>query len=289
MVATWSNTKNDSSNEYMDECGHLMDFTATTNKVIVESASDSEDSSNDEVPKKLTLQDAYDKLCTEFIKSEKTSHRCRKGLNEAKTEKIDPLVKLDETTRLVETLVVKNTSLEEKVKNLEVELSQARTQIERMSSAKLDEVLSAQKPSSNKTGLGYAVSSYPLSSTTFRSMTVFLPQSEKSDKGMKSKIDLTNSKSFVRPHVCHHCGISRHIRPNFFKLYPQKQVSKRSQVSSQGLTPLFGELLEVLSFLTQFQENYNSSMSFSRYTRTRAFSSSWPKTRALRVRNEPKT
>ena len=54
------------------------------------------------------------------------------------------LVKLDETTRLVETLVVENASLEEKVKNLEVELSQARTQIERMSSAKLDKVLIAQ-------------------------------------------------------------------------------------------------------------------------------------------------
>ena len=39
---------------------------------------------------------------------------------------------------------MKNTSLDENVKNLEVELSQARTQIERMSSAKLDEVLSAQ-------------------------------------------------------------------------------------------------------------------------------------------------
>ena len=38
---------------------------------------------------------------------------------------------------------MQNTSLEEKVKNLEVELSQARTQIERMSSAKVDEVLSA--------------------------------------------------------------------------------------------------------------------------------------------------
>ena len=38
---------------------------------------------------------------------------------------------------------MENTSLEDKVKNLEVELSQARTQIERMSSAKLNEVLSA--------------------------------------------------------------------------------------------------------------------------------------------------
>ena len=62
------------------------------------------------------------------------------------------LVKLEETTRLVETLVAENISLEKKVKNLEVEHGQARTQIERMFSAKLDEVLSAQKPSSDKTG-----------------------------------------------------------------------------------------------------------------------------------------
>ena len=117
---------------------------------------------------------------------------------------------------------------------------------------------------------------------------------------MKSKIDLANSKSFVRPHprkssssktnyVCHHCGVSGHIRPNCFKLYPHKQVSKRLQVPSQGSTPLFGELLKALSFLTQFQENYNSSMSFSRHTRTRAFSSLRSKTRAVWVRKEPKT
>ena len=143
LVATWSDTENDSSNEYMDECSHVMAFTASTDKVIVESANDSEDSSDDEVPKKMTLQEAYDKLCTEFIKSEKTSHLCRKELNEVKIEKTDLLVKLDETTRLVETLVVENTSLEKKVKNPKVELSQTRTQIDRMSSAKLDEVLSA--------------------------------------------------------------------------------------------------------------------------------------------------
>ena len=77
-----------------------------------------------------------------------------------------------------------------------------------------------------------------------------MPQSEKGDKGMKSKTDLTNFKSFVRPHVCHHYGVSGHINPNCFKLYPQKQVFKRSHVSSQGTTPLFGELLKVLRFLT---------------------------------------
>ena len=102
-------------------------FATITDKVIMESTSDSENSSDDEVPKKMTLYKAYDKLCTDFIKSEKTSHHCRKELNEVKIEKADLLVKLDETTRLVETLIVENTSLEENVKNLEVELSQART------------------------------------------------------------------------------------------------------------------------------------------------------------------
>ena len=123
LVATWSDFENNSSDEYVDECSHVMAFTASTDKVIVESASDSEDSYDDEVSKKMNLQEAYDKLCTKFIKSEKTSHLCRKELNEVKTEKVDMLVKLDKTTRLVETLVMENISLEEKIKNFEVEIS----------------------------------------------------------------------------------------------------------------------------------------------------------------------
>ena len=55
LVATWSDTKNDSSDEFMDECHHVMAFAASANKLIMESASDSEDSSFDEVPKKMTL------------------------------------------------------------------------------------------------------------------------------------------------------------------------------------------------------------------------------------------
>ena len=88
LVATWSDTKNDFSDEYVDECSHFMAFATTTDKGIVESANDNEDSSDDEVPKKLTLQEAYDKLYTEFIKSEKTSHLCRKEFNEVKTEEL---------------------------------------------------------------------------------------------------------------------------------------------------------------------------------------------------------
>ena len=100
LVATLSDSESDLSDEYEDEYGHYMAFAAIINKVIVESSSDSGDSSSDdEVPKKLTLQEAYDKLCTEFIESEKISHLCRKELNEVKTEKANLLVKLDKTIR----------------------------------------------------------------------------------------------------------------------------------------------------------------------------------------------
>ena len=88
LVATLSDTENDSFDEHVDESGHFIAFTATTDKMIMESASNnSENSFDDEVPKKLTLQEAYDKLCTEFIKPKKTSHLYRKELNEVKIEK----------------------------------------------------------------------------------------------------------------------------------------------------------------------------------------------------------
>ena len=90
-------------------------------------------------------------------------------------------------------------------------------------------------------------------------------------------------------HVCHHCGASGHTHLNCFKLFPHKRVSNRSHPLSKGSIPIFGELLKVLSFLTQFQGNSNSSMSFSSHTRTRVFSSSRPKTRVVWVIKDPKT
>ena len=95
--------------------------------------------------------------------------------------------------------------------------------------------------------------------------------------------------SFKTTYVCHHCGASGHTRPNCFKLFPHKRVSNRSHPLSKGSVPILGELLKALSFLTQFQGNSNSSMSFSSHTRTCFFLSSRPKTRAVWVIKEFKT
>ena len=49
LVATLSDSENNISDKYEDECDYYMVFAATIDKVIMESASDSEDSSNNEV------------------------------------------------------------------------------------------------------------------------------------------------------------------------------------------------------------------------------------------------
>ena len=79
--------------------------------------------------------------------------------------------KFDETNQTIGALRFENNFLAEKTKKLEVELFQVRAQLERTSSAKLNEMLSIQKSTSNWTGLGYGFSS---SNTAFTSSTVFV-------------------------------------------------------------------------------------------------------------------
>ena len=60
----------------------------------------------------------------------------------------------------------------EKTKKLEAELFQVKAQLEKTSTTKLDEMLSIQKSASDRTGLGFGISS---SSTASTSTTVFVP------------------------------------------------------------------------------------------------------------------
>ena len=128
----------------------------------------------------------------------------------------------------------------EKTKNLEVELVQVKAQLERTSSAKLDDMLSIQKSASDRTGLGYGLSSSNIAST---STTVFVPPtnnvkienneiktelaSENLDKGKSilgappklekkdvknPKTKKTNSQKPIqkKQHLRHHCGAAGH-------------------------------------------------------------------------------
>ena len=68
-------------------------------------------------------------------------------------------IKFDEANQTIEALRFENNFLVEKTKKLEAELFQVRAQLERTSSAKLDEMFSLQKFASDRTGLGYSLSS----------------------------------------------------------------------------------------------------------------------------------
>ena len=135
----------------------------------------------------------------------------------------------------------------EKTKKLEVELFQVRAQLERTSSAKLDEMLSIQKSALDRTGLGYGISS---SNTASTSTTVFVPLAKnneienidvkislasknldkgKSILGAPPKLDKKYAKNpkakkansqnpkQKKQHLCHHCGAASHTRPNGYK------------------------------------------------------------------------
>ena len=95
-----------------------------------------------------------------------------KKLSDVELEREELSTKIDEANPTIKALRFKNNFLAEKTKKLEAKLFQVRTQLERTSSAKFDEMLSIQKSTSDRTSLGYDFSS---SSIAFASTTVFFP------------------------------------------------------------------------------------------------------------------
>ena len=73
-------------------------------------------------------------------------------------EKKNFLVKLFDVNELLNNVKTENMLLLDKIKNLELELSVAREQTGRPASFKLDHILSVQKFSFDKTGLGFVES-----------------------------------------------------------------------------------------------------------------------------------
>ena len=89
---------------------------------------------------------------------------------ELKWEEIS--TKFDVANQTIGALRFENIFLAKRTKKLVAELFQVKTQLERTSSAMLDEMLSLQKSASDRTGLGFDFSS---PSITFSSTTIFVP------------------------------------------------------------------------------------------------------------------
>ena len=155
-------------------------------------------------------------------------------------------------------------------------------------------MLSIQKFASDRTGLGYGLSS---SNIAFSSATVFVPLANKVkienneiktefscenlDKGKSisgaplklEKKDVKNHRAKKtnsqkpkqkKQHLCHHCGGAGHTRPNCYKWLATQQsngmiASENQNLLQSSLAPL-GDLLKALMFFSNLN-GFNSSPS----------------------------
>ena len=184
------------------------------------------------------LQDVYDALledCVNYAKVVKNAVRKMKKIVE---EHISRLVQLKEAKCEVQDLKEELLNEYSKIKFLELEIIQANVKVERISIKKLDNVLSSQKSSNDKIGLGYtgegSSSNRPKKQVKFVSAkNVEKPKVEvpavvkrtTSPKPKEKREVITKSQRGPQvKHFCHHCGVRGNIRPNCFKLQALKRV-----------------------------------------------------------------
>ena len=150
LAATLSNTELEDDSDNEDDNA----FTATINPIegIVEDVDEEEDLVDSNF-KKMNDQDdihtAYEKLYKLSEKHEKLYRLATKKLSDVEFDREELSTKFDEANQTIGVLRFENNILAEKTKKLEAELFQVRAQLERTSSAKLDEMLSIQKSTSD--------------------------------------------------------------------------------------------------------------------------------------------
>ena len=113
-----------------------------------------EESDGEEDESTMGLQENYNSL---LEKSGEYARMAKEAIKKMKAEEDyrSLLVRYKEAKCEIEMLNGELTEAYSKIKFLEFEVVQAKAKVERVSSKKLDEVLSHQKPFSDKTGLGY--------------------------------------------------------------------------------------------------------------------------------------
>ena len=114
-----------------------------------------EESDAEENENTAGLQENYNLLIEKSGEYARVAKAAVKKMKKAEEDYRSLLVWYKETKCEMETMNRKLTKAYLKIKFLELEVVQANAKVERASSKKLDEVLSHQKPFSDKTGLGY--------------------------------------------------------------------------------------------------------------------------------------
>ena len=207
-----------------------------------------EESDAEEDESTANLQENYNSLLEKSGEYTRVSKVAVKKMKKAEEDYKSLLICYKEAKCEIETLDGELSEAYTKVRFLEQEVVQANTKIERVSTKKLDDVISSQKHFSEKSRLGYTRGSSSLGNVTkevkfikAKEQIEVGPTAEKPKMEEKRNVDdqqmLNNScnqsvgrsksraKSRPRPqrgprsnYVCHHCRLQGHTRPNFQKL-----------------------------------------------------------------------
>ena len=101
------------------------------------------------------LEESYNSLLEKTGEYAKVAKVAIRKMKKAKQDYKSVLVRYKKTKCEAEALNEKLTNAYSRIKFLELEIIQANAKVERVASKKLDEVFACQKPSSNRSGLGY--------------------------------------------------------------------------------------------------------------------------------------
>ena len=263
MTMASIDSKDDLSN-LVDEHGDLLED---------EEVEESEDEDVYQNEGENNLQEAYDSLLEDCGKYSKVANLAMKKMKKVEEEHRCILVQLKEAKCEVEGLKGELVEAYSKIKFLELKIIQANVKVEHISTKKLDNVLSFQKSSHDKTSLGYTGEGSSSKEVRFVSA-----KNDEKLKEVKPKIEnpaavkrticakpKEKGKSLPKnqrgpqvKHLCYHCGVHGHIRPNCFKLHALKKADsmrgqeistrrpKGAQVKGDSEGYLIGDVMEML-------------------------------------------
>jgi len=211
------------------------------------------------------LPETYNSLLEKTGEYAKVAKAAIKKMKRAEEDYRSLLIRYKETKCEMETLNGELTEAYSKIKFLKLEVVQANVKVERVSSKKLDEVLSHKKSFSDITRLGYTRESS--SAANISKEVNFVKAKESIVATMnaekvkpKKKKNVTDQRFMTKPpkqtvvkpkgkekslpksqkgsrtqHFCHHCGIPGHIKPNCHKLQALKNSNaQRSRGPRHG-------------------------------------------------------
>ncbi|XP_050266621.1 uncharacterized protein LOC126710249 [Quercus robur] len=193
------------------------------------------------------LQENYNSLLEKSREYTRIAKAAIKKMKKAEEDYKSLLARYKEARCEIEMMNGELTEAYSKIKFLELKVVQANAKIERVSTKKLDDVISSQKHFSDKSGLGYTGGSSSSDNVTkevkfvkAREPVVVSTPEKVTDETKKNVADQrvlnkscnqsvvrTEAKGRLPPksqrslrmnHVCHHYGLQGHTRPNCHKL-----------------------------------------------------------------------